>query len=196
MWSYAFNATVPTAGGGTAPNNVIIQPGPGMGTLIGKTVADAPLSGILHGCNSTCSTKLRAPALASTACTSQMIPANYTTLFGPKMLASSSGKAPPLEQEAFFVSILLVIDEDGSESINLVTAYAEVKDCVGVLNMTACTLKSAVAEYDVTVNDGNVALENAADPRVLSLANNTYVGYKESRTPGVHPSECSDYHAR
>lgn len=77
-----------------------------------------------------------------------------------------------LDRQALLSTFVLVVDEE-EESIAMVTGYSTTKDCVGIFNYTACTLKSAIGEYDVTVDRGQVTLDSPGHPIILALANNT-----------------------
>jgi FtsZ-binding cell division protein ZapB len=147
-WSESFNDTQPGAEG---PVSNRIWSGTGYwvkSPLSSLYFTDAPLEGVVHGCHGTCKARVRAPALAVTACESMNIPVDYLKRFGN---GSYLYTAMPLTQLLFLVSSTLVVDGD-KEKINLVTGHNTVdKRCVGTLNLTTCTLESAIAEYDVTV---------------------------------------------
>lgn len=177
-WSYAFNNTFPTGNGGTASNNLYPVPPDNevVAHLANLVMTDAPLHGVIEGCPGTCTAKLRAPALAVKACTSTKIPVDYGNLQYIKNAQLGNTEAVPLDWEMFFISIGLVLDE--KESLNLVTAYPEYSDfekCTGHLNMTACTLESAIGDYDVQIIDGKATLIDAANPNIIAWANNTAV---------------------
>jgi hypothetical protein len=147
-WSESFNDTQPSAEG---PVSNRIWSGTGYWVkqaLSSLYFTDAPFEGVVHGCDGTCKARVRAPALAVTACESTNIPVDYLQRFGN---GSYLYTAMPLTQLLFLVSSTLVVD-GANEKINLITGYNTVnKDCVGTLNFTTCTLESAIAEYDVTV---------------------------------------------
>jgi len=88
--------------------------------------------------------------------------------------------------DSFVVTAGLALNE--RESIYLVTGYAEQSDCVGTLKLTSCTLESATGEYDVDIR-GNVAyLENAGNPTIIALANNTAVDHTWAAGHDGHPA--------
>ncbi len=73
--------------------------------------------------------------------------------------------APPLDQNAFMTSTSLVLGE--RESLNVITGYATVDDCVGSFNYTVCELQSAVGQYEVAVSGNDTTLLAAEDPRII-----------------------------
>ena len=58
-----------------------------------------------------------------------------------------------------------------------ITGYSTTQDCVGTFTYNVCTLESAVGEYDVLINDDKVEIASLGNPRILAIANNTWVDY-------------------
>ena len=154
-------------------------------------VLDTPLSDVISGCPKSCKAKIQAPALAKTACKTHILPVNYSNPVNTKQVdqVMSLDMAPPLDRQAFLIASSLV--EDGSkEKLNLVTGYTTENDCVGNLNYTVCTLESAIAEYDVSIDDGKMTLDSPGTPTILALANNTGIDHK-THDGGYHHSTMS-----
>lgn len=134
-----------------------------------------PLHGVVHGCpiGRECKAKIRAPALTVTSCASQVIPVNYSQPVNLNV-ENNYTVAPPLTSDTFIIDLSLMLRD--RESINLVTAFSRVQgaDCVGTLNLTACTLDAAIGEYD-TVVTSNEVISISGRPTIIALANNTKV---------------------
>jgi hypothetical protein len=84
----------------------------------------------------------------------------------------------------------MVIEND-EEWLNLVTGYATTKDCKGVLNYTACTLKSAIGEYDIHLDGDSLTVTNQESPTIIALANNTTPNNTWVEALDGHPSTLS-----
>lgn len=112
--------------------------------MIGKWYNNEPLTAI-KDCPGTCTAKIHAPALAVTSCTSFQHPVNYSI---PDPALLNEVVAPPLNHEGFFISTLLMPQED--ETIDLITGFADTDDgCVGTLHYQACSLRSAIGGEQV-----------------------------------------------
>jgi hypothetical protein len=188
-WGYAFNDTVPIGGGRTAPNDIFpLEAQTDVQSQFTSLLrANSPLHGVVTGCPGTCKAKMRGPALAQEVCTTEGFPMNYTQnvfVSGSK----SNTVAPPFEQQLFLVSTGLVLDED--EKMWLVTGHYDGEECVGTLHRTACTMVSAVGEYDITIRANVATVDNPGNPTIVSMANNTATdhGSGEGGFPGAHPS--------
>lgn len=94
--------------------------------------------------------------------------------------------APPTSQQLFGISVGLHLGI--KDRVYLVTQYYQGQHCVGELNRTACLLDSATGEYDVTIKGGVVTLEDAGNPRILAIANNTATNHTSSPELTSHPS--------
>ena len=171
-WSPSFNKTIPTIDG-TAPNNIL----PSISDIFADTVIaqfskHETIVGAIRGCATVCHAKLKAPAFSAT-CETYQVPVNYTQPISEKEISKiiTEAQAPPLDKEGFLVSTSLV--EGVNETVNLVTGWNSIHDCIGVFNYRVCTLTSAVGEYSVTVKGDTATLDDAAHPRILALANNT-----------------------
>ena len=176
-WDPSWNLTIPAAHG-VVPNTVYPAGHPRVETaLYGLWSANEPLRGVVKGCphipGTTCRAKLRAPALAITECTSHLVPVDYKRTGPTSVFFGEPGGAPPLYFQTLHVGFSLVLAED--EQINFVTGYSRLDGCEGQYNYTACTLRSAIGEYDVTIEDDAVTLDSSLDPTIFSLAQNAKV---------------------
>lgn len=140
-----FNDTIPAANG-TTSNHIIPEAVVDLkGDWSGLWYSEGTMKGFIHGCpNNTCKAKIRAPALASTECSTTMIPVNY---LNPVNITTEIGQtfAPALDTDGFMISHSLQFGD--KESINLVTASSSNTNCKGFLNYTACMLVAAVGDY-------------------------------------------------
>lgn len=77
---------------------------------------------------------------------------------------------------------------DSRERLNLVTGFATMDEaCAGTLNLTTCTLDSAVGPYNVSISQDTVTLETPVQPTIVGKANNTIVELSETGS-WVHQS--------
>jgi hypothetical protein len=181
---YTFNDTVPTADGFIS-NDVSVVSRLDRDTLWNEPwFNDVIPRGIIKGCHGLCRAKVRAPALAQTECTTRDIPVNYTIPVNLTNILSPTGVAAPLSQNSFFISPGIILGE--REQVNLVTAFAKTEDCAGVLYMTMCTLESAIGEYEVTIDHGQVTL--GEEPTIIAVANNTKVDHTWNNITSSYPS--------
>jgi hypothetical protein len=74
---------------------------------------------------------------------------------------------------------------EDQEKINLLTGYSQSEHCAGTLYYTACTLVSAVGEYNITIENGLTTIDNPGDPRIIAISNNAHVNH--SADPRVAP---------
>lgn len=147
--SLLFNKTIPTVNGHTS--NLIAPLGLLQGRASVEFFRNQSIPGVVHGCPTghTCKAKIRAPAFATTACVSHVIPVDYWAPLKDLMnIEHWTGYAPPMSTLSFMVDISMILGED--ESINLITGYGTNHNCSGVFNYTICTLKSAIGEYEVS----------------------------------------------
>ena len=79
--------------------------------------------------------------------------------------------APPLNEQGVVLALGIKVEE--IEKAYLFTGYFDGSDCVGTFNYSACTLQSAIGEYDVTIDGEVLSLVDAANPTIVALANNT-----------------------
>lgn len=184
--SYNFNATIPTVNGHTT-NMIGLQSSTGNFGI--RWMTGAPPLQVVHGCprDNTCKTSIKAPALAVTACKSDVIPVDYWQhLKAPQNVLQFTDVAPPLSTLAFMVDISLVVDEE-NEYINLIVGYGRNENCTGTLTTRTCSLHSAIGEYDILVSGDKVEIMPGR-PRIVALANNTEVSHKWSQKNDDHPS--------
>ncbi len=117
-----------------------------------------------------------APALAVESCNSSSHRVNFSQPVSSAAVNEWYNKAPPLSFLSFMMDTSLDIS-DSVERINIVAANAPGSgSCAGELNLTSCTLRSAVGEYDVLINDGIITLGNTP-PRILALSDNARVNH-------------------
>lgn len=180
-----FNATIPTSSG-PADNYVIpAERHNDITNEINKPwLSGAPYSGVVRGCPETCRATLRAPALSLTKCKSHTAKLNWTAPSSADIVKSIGQMAPPLDHEAYIVALGLDVEEEAHESMNLLIGYSDIDDCVGTLYWSACTLRSAIGEYDVLIEDNAMTLKSA-NPKIIAVANNTRVIHTD---PKAHSS--------
>lgn len=141
------------------------------------------LPGIVQGCPGSCKAKLLAPALAVVDCKSQVIPVDYNVVITNFNVTADTPF--PLTNQAFKVNLDLVVDGE-QETIDIITAVSHTKGCVGSLNQTVCTLRSAVGEYDVQIENDIVFLSDTAEPSIVTVAENAPVNH--TAIDGSHSS--------
>lgn len=136
--------------------------------------SNVPMTDIVRGCQGICTATIRAPALIATHCTSNTTHKNYTTPYTRMEMKSwENGIVPP--SRVLFGSALnsakgtvetldFHIDRSGDEVAST---------CAGPFHSTHCYLRSAIADYKVLVTNNTVALQDAANPSLVSWANNT-----------------------
>jgi len=118
-----------------------------------------------------------------------LIPMNYNHIQPLAYYSKLDGLAPPLSQQMFGISVGLVLDLQ--EKMYLVTQYYTNDDdhsCIGTLNRTACTLESAIGEYEITIENDRAALDNPGQPTIIAFANNTAANYTYDPISAGHPS--------
>jgi hypothetical protein len=156
-WSISFNETV-ISPYGPVPNNInsatrnTVQ-----NSLDPLFFRDTALTGVASGCRGSysCKATITAPALAIASCVSKTIPVNYNG----HLVGSHDHYgivAYPLDQLMFTVTSTIVLEKDKPEWLDLVTAYSTTEDCKGVLNITTCSLVSAIGSYDITITEDAV----------------------------------------
>lgn len=173
----AFNETIPTSNGST-PNNMFpsFQYNLGISTTINDAwFSRAPLLGTVKGCPGTCKARIRAPALSETSCKFHTVPVNYTN--NRHNSAWSAARAPSLDEYAFMAGLSLIEEQGQPEGLDLVTGYTTAQHCEGTFYWSACTLLSAIGEYDVRIDNNVVTLESS-EPTIIALANNTIVSHE------------------
>jgi hypothetical protein len=181
-----FGFDVPTVDGLT--KNDICTSGSLSMVEIGKPLeAGESMSGFITGCgeNSTCNVKVKAPALAVSDCYSRVVDLDLNQ--GWKQTTTFTNSTLILSRTLFLSYLgLLIDDESNEESLNLVVGSACDNDsCNGNLNLTACTLKSAIGSYEVLIEGGAISLPSPGTAEILDLANNTAV---KERDPSGQPS--------
>lgn len=179
-WSQSFNNTIPTIHG-SASNQVFAQDkSPLYDTVLQNYQLDAPLFGVMNGCQTSCKAKLIAPAFMP-RCRLQQIAVDYSAPanLSEVMRLMNTFSAAPIRHDAFIIASSLV--NDVVETLDLITAWSAVEHCRGILNYRVCTLSSAIGEYDVAVDHNEVRLDNPGHPRILAIANNTSVDPTDSQ---------------
>jgi hypothetical protein len=176
-WSYAFNDSVPTGNGSSTSNHIyamanMLDPDE---IRFATLEASNALAGVISGCPNHCRTKIRAPALAVLECTSHKIAVDYNDFGQVGIKQLTDEHAPPTHQILFGVSVGLI--ENVNERMYVFTQYYQGEKCVGYLNRTACTLESAIGEYDIVVKEGIATLTDPGHPTIIDIANNTVVDY-------------------
>lgn len=96
-------------------------------------------------------------------------------------------KGPPYYTFGFLIDVALVLDEQ--ESINLITGYSQLNGhgCVGTFRLNTCSLRSAVGEYNVTI-DHDVVTLSSEHPEIVGISNNAKVNHNWSDADQWRPS--------
>ena len=142
-------------------------------------VTNTPITGVVHGCNGTCNAKVRAPALAMDGCRTYHMSVNYARPYNKTYFKSHYSSlfrkknGVQFEQFDFLTFLGLVVDQ--KETMDLVTGYSSVQNCVGKFTLTACSLVSAIGEYKVAIDNNTVSLVDPSNPRIVAKANNTAI---------------------
>ena len=187
LWTSQFNATIPSGSSNQIPNDIIAYPrNPFELQNAVAWSANAPILGAVSKCPQTCRAKLLAPALAVTSCTSHLVSVDYTEPVNVSTMSLGSQIAYPLDTVGFLIDIALALD--GSETVNVVTGYTEIDSCKGILNLTACTLESAVGEYNVLITENAVSILPPGIPTIKTLSSNTRVNHNWSKVDYGYPS--------
>jgi hypothetical protein len=93
--------------------------------------------------------------------------------------------ARPLKNQAFISSVDLVLAVD--EGILLLTGFSQPQNCTGEFTYRSCSLRSAMGEYDVTIDGNTTSFDTPGVPRIVALANNTVVNTSVAPSE-THPS--------
>ncbi|KAK5163275.1 uncharacterized protein LTR77_010861 [Saxophila tyrrhenica] len=175
-WDQAFNDTIPTATG-HASNKLYAQLSAHFQYQLGsKWLSDGPLRDFIHGCDGVCRAKVKAPALSPVACSSRTLKSNYSLPMSQRMAkATTNGPAVDLGHRQLIIGPSLLIDDE-HETLNLFTGHATMDGCEGTFKYRACTFASAVGEYDVTIDNNRVTLDQTP-PRIVSFANNAAMNH-------------------
>ncbi|KAK5174063.1 uncharacterized protein LTR77_001143 [Saxophila tyrrhenica] len=150
--------------------------------IVREYIDQSPIIGVT-GCSGTCTGTVRAPALAVTECYTTLSYINYAEpLPKQEQAAYDDIQAVPTNRTVFFVvpiSVNNTIANDVSENLILGTRISDnavAETCAGNLNTTSCYLRSAVAEYPITVTDGTVTFaEPPSNPKIIALAENAAI---------------------
>ncbi|KAK5173253.1 uncharacterized protein LTR77_001934 [Saxophila tyrrhenica] len=168
-----FNTTMPGPNGTEVSNTLFVTETDQFEQTIGRPyLADDGIPGITSGCKGRCRATINAPAFALTECTSHQLPVDYHQSVG-FLKSQALNIAPPLNQELFFVAEVLITEPGGLETVTILTGYSKTRNCVGTLNYTSCSLRSATARYNVTIEQDRITLINPAHPRIIAYANNS-----------------------
>ncbi len=177
-----FNETQPSSSGSVSN---AIQPSMDEGPFT-NTVNDwmeqRPMSGFIKGCPGQCRATVTAPALSVESCTTRSEALTYK---GPWIPSRGTGViyGAPFSQTGLLISGGILLGD--YEKINLVTGYSAVSDCEGNFTYTACTLVSAIGEYDVIL-DNEEYVHISGPPKIRQISNNTAI---TDRSPtGFHYS--------
>lgn len=181
-----FNQTIPTS-----ESESILAPKFGMFasnfmyyTVAGPWSNNTPLAGVVQGCPGICRAKIRAPTLVPT-CSTYTYPVDYRIQYDFERTEDGL-QGPP--HDALGIIILNTLLDGPSETIDLITGYSEVRNCTGLLHLTACTLRSGIGIYDVIVDGDTVSLPWTAEPKIVAVANNTATDHGLSDVMPGHPS--------
>ncbi|KAL9094281.1 MAG: hypothetical protein Q9165_003421 [Trypethelium subeluteriae] len=146
-------------------------------SIFSNYTAGSAITGAITGCPGVCTATVQAAALAMTTCSSQSTPINYTKpLVGNQSAVYEECRIAPANLDAFTITFITTLDGLGNERVDLtvgMTDTAVARTCVGEFTTKTCHLVSATAEYDVTISNGNIEIEQP--PRILNVANNTRI---------------------
>ena len=170
-WFLMFNDTLPTSTGETSNFVVAMDTNDFANETSVPWIGEDPISGLVQGCRDKCKAKIKAPAVAVTSCASHQVSVDFNEHVGWG-IAFTTAHGPPLSHTAFMIDVSLMM-EHGTEKINLITGSAFSHDCMGVFNCTACTLESAIGEYEVTIEDDTISFDTIEAPTIVALANNS-----------------------
>ena len=187
-----FNRTIPTSNPDkTIPNGPITTNYPWMGLKVSDPwYYNKPLTGVVDGCDGLCTAMVRAPAFAATECRTEILPVDYTIQRNWSAIWQGAWSAPPMNSYAYFTAPSMAITDD-EEWLNVVTGFGTSEDCKGILNYTICTLKSAIGEYNVSINKDELTVQNPESPTIIALANNTAPNYTWVQELDGRPSTLS-----
>jgi hypothetical protein len=187
-WTNVYNDTIPIGPNRNVSNHIVpwAVSNDVFGNFSALVITDAPLSNVVHGCpkGKTCKATIQAPALSRSECYINHIPMNYTAL--PDGLPKSFSTVPSPEHRAFMVASGLVLNRN--EKLYISTGYYEGENCQGTFHETMCVAESAVGEYEISVRDGVAFLDNAADPKIVAVSNNTAVSHQWNADGLGYPS--------
>ena len=185
-FTYIFNDTVPTADG-TASNHLLLSVNNTLNQFVGPMwYADAPITGVIDGCAGSCRANIRAPALAVTSCTTRTVDVDYHREIDEGALMIE--RFAPAKEQWNFLTATNLLHDDGGEKLNLITGFAQPKDCAGIMTYQACTLESAIGSYEVDIKDNQATLLNPAHPDIIAIANNTGINNVYSEDHDYYPS--------
>ncbi|KAK3050521.1 hypothetical protein LTR09_008160 [Extremus antarcticus] len=183
-----FNKSVPSVDGNEVSNEVWSSSDDQFDMHVGRLYyADVPIPSIIAGCNDQCTATIRAPALALTGCTPYELPVNYNNAMG-FLQGQDSTAAGPLAQNLFLIVTTLVPETDEQEWINLVTGHSTTENCEGTLRYTACSLRPAIGEYNVSIVGNSTTIGNPGSPTIITLANNSRTNETFDPTTSSHRS--------
>ncbi|KAK5174616.1 Serine carboxypeptidase 3 [Saxophila tyrrhenica] len=168
-----FNKTMPGVDGTKVSNDIWTFTEDFMDEVATLYYSNAPLPGLVHGCVDKCLVTIRAPAVAVVECTPYSISVDYHEAMSLLAVQRDSTGAGPLNQQAFVTAAALDPTGQSHETINLLAGYSTTTDCAGTYHYTACTLQSAIGEYNITVAGNLSSIETLGTPRIVALANDT-----------------------
>ncbi|KAF2233588.1 hypothetical protein EV356DRAFT_503389 [Viridothelium virens] len=146
-------------------------------SVFSNWTAGSPITSAITGCPGVCTATVQAAALAMSTCSSHSMPIDYTKpLVGNQTAVYDECRIAPTNLDAFTITLATALDGLGNERLDLKVGMTDTdvaKTCVGEFTTKTCHLVSATAEYDVTISNGNIDLEQP--PRILNVANNTRI---------------------
>ncbi|KAK3723539.1 hypothetical protein LTR37_001791 [Vermiconidia calcicola] len=153
--------------------------------------ARIPMRGGITGCPGSWTAAILAPALAVDSCTTRLEERNYTTPLSAleKKIRKASNVASE-DRRVFWTSFRSL--NESAERLQLGTEVSDdavTQTCVGNLNRPVCDLTSAIAEYQVNINDGVITfVEPPSYPKIVAKANNTSLTDEDVAKYGLETS--------
>lgn len=152
--------------------------------------SNQPIIGGIEGCIGSCTATIRAPALVVDHCESTVTEQNFSAPYTSQETALYHEGQFPATRTLF--ATYLTSSNGTAETLDLQTFFtgAEVAaTCAGPFNSTNCYLRSAIAEYEVTMTNGTIILLDAANPKFVSWANNTAITNETIYKFGLHSDQ-------
>ena len=162
-----------------------------------------PMTGGVLGCDGTCAAVIRAPALLPTHCDSSITWQNFSAPWSPEDLKEYD-KCSTVSYDRSIFGTYLTSMKGSQETLNFLTRLTGddvANTCAGHINTTQCYLRSAVADYDVTITNNVLTLDDPGNPRLVHWANNTAItnetiaqfGLRMSEKPKSHSNDSFRY---
>jgi hypothetical protein len=149
------------------------------------------MRGSVQGCNGTCAAVIRAPALMPHHCNTSITWMNYSAPWSAQELKDYKTNSIEPSKRAIFLSYLTSLEGamETLDFLTILTGEDVANTCAGPVNSTHCYLRSAVAEYDVTITNNIISLNDPGHPRFVHWANNTAITEQTIAKFGLRTSD-------